>query len=113
MTSVSNHPVRSTGSMRRYLRGHVSELAHPQKREKLGLPGFLEADDGARTRDLRLGKPTLYQLSYVRKCAEMLAIGTSNPDRDPGGPRGYPIWLVCNPCGPRRRSHPALSEPSG
>src|SRR5262249_40965956 len=24
------------------------------------------ADDGARTRDLRLGKPTLYQLSYVR-----------------------------------------------
>ena len=29
--------------------------------------GFLcEADDGPRTRDLRLGKPTLYQLSYVR-----------------------------------------------
>ena len=25
-----------------------------------------EADDGPRTRDLRLGKPTLYQLSYVR-----------------------------------------------
>ena len=25
-----------------------------------------EADDGLRTRDLRLGKPTLYQLSYVR-----------------------------------------------
>jgi hypothetical protein len=25
-----------------------------------------EADDGGRTRDLRLGKPTLYQLSYVR-----------------------------------------------
>ena len=24
------------------------------------------ADDGGRTRDLRLGKPTLYQLSYVR-----------------------------------------------
>ena len=24
------------------------------------------ADDGSRTRDLRLGKPTLYQLSYVR-----------------------------------------------
>ncbi len=24
------------------------------------------ADDGARTRDLRLGKATLYQLSYVR-----------------------------------------------
>jgi hypothetical protein len=26
----------------------------------------VEADDGSRTRDLRLGKPTLYQLSYVR-----------------------------------------------
>jgi hypothetical protein len=26
-----------------------------------------EADDGGRTRDLRLGKPTLYQLSYVRE----------------------------------------------
>ena len=25
-----------------------------------------EADDGFRTRDLRLGKPTLYRLSYVR-----------------------------------------------
>ncbi len=24
------------------------------------------ADDGSRTRDLRLGKATLYQLSYVR-----------------------------------------------
>jgi hypothetical protein len=27
---------------------------------------FEQADDGPRTRDLRLGKPTLYQLSYVR-----------------------------------------------
>src|ERR1700733_1381805 len=27
----------------------------------------LKADDGSRTRDLRLGKPTLYQLSYVRE----------------------------------------------
>jgi hypothetical protein len=27
---------------------------------------FLQADDGSRTRDLRLGKPTLYRLSYVR-----------------------------------------------
>src|SRR5947209_5403554 len=26
----------------------------------------VQADDGSRTRDLRLGKPTLYQLSYVR-----------------------------------------------
>jgi hypothetical protein len=29
-----------------------------------------EADDGSRTRDLRLGKPTLYRLSYVRARAE-------------------------------------------
>ena len=29
-----------------------------------------EADDGARTRDLRLGKPTLYQLSYVRNACQ-------------------------------------------
>jgi hypothetical protein len=35
--------------------------------EKLVITGlFPEADDGGRTRDLRLGKPTLYQLSYVR-----------------------------------------------
>ena len=26
----------------------------------------IRADDGSRTRDLWLGKPTLYQLSYVR-----------------------------------------------
>ena len=26
----------------------------------------MKADDGVRTRDLRLGKPTLYQLSYIR-----------------------------------------------
>jgi hypothetical protein len=29
----------------------------------------VQADDGSRTRDLRLGKPTLYQLSYVRAAA--------------------------------------------
>jgi hypothetical protein len=28
--------------------------------------GVHEADDGARTRDLKLGKLALYQLSYVR-----------------------------------------------
>src|ERR1700738_4151055 len=32
----------------------------------LHLQGKTEADDEARTRDPRLGKPTLYQLSYVR-----------------------------------------------
>lgn len=30
----------------------------------------LKADDGSRTRDLRLGKPTLYQLSYVRAAGD-------------------------------------------
>ena len=33
------------------------------------MPQNERADDGSRTRDLRLGKPTLYQLSYVRKGA--------------------------------------------
>src|SRR4051812_19685024 len=31
------------------------------------LQALSEADDGSRTRDLRLGKPTLYLLSYVRR----------------------------------------------
>ena len=38
-----------------------------------GKPG--EADDGSRTRDLRLGKPTLYQLSYVRAGRILDALG--------------------------------------
>jgi hypothetical protein len=41
---------------------------------------FFEADDGVRTRDLRLGKPTLYQLSYVRAGASLRAacsVGTA------------------------------------
>ena len=36
---------------------------------------FARADDGSRTRDLRLGKPTLYRLSYVREGAH----GTTGP----------------------------------
>ena len=32
-----------------------------------GFGSVTEADDGSRTRDLWLGKPTLYQLSYVRE----------------------------------------------
>ena len=34
--------------------------------EQASCRAFAKADDGSRTRDLRLGKPTLYQLSYVR-----------------------------------------------
>ena len=65
----------------------------------------MKADDGARTRDLRLGKPTLYQLSYVRKCAEMLAIGGLTiwiaARAGLGGGRGSRTWLVCNEPGGR------------
>src|SRR5829696_1030407 len=39
-----------------------------------------EADDGPRTRDLWLGKPTLYQLSYVRVGGSRgIAAGDSSP----------------------------------
>jgi hypothetical protein len=34
--------------------------------ESCARPNPDEADDGSRTRDLQLGKLTLYQLSYVR-----------------------------------------------
>ena len=41
-----------------------------------GFHSSREADDGSRTRDLRLGKPTLYQLSYVRAAAILRPIGS-------------------------------------
>ena len=44
-------------------------------------PATGEADDGGRTRDLRLGKPTLYQLSYVR-AARSLPARRVRPDAD-------------------------------
>src|SRR5919106_4285103 len=47
----------------------VAGLPRPPPLRGLGHPArllYCEADDGSRTRDLRLGKPTLYQLSYVR-----------------------------------------------
>src|SRR3954451_10896817 len=40
-----------------------------------------EADDGPRTRDLRLGKPTLYQLSYVRAGRRVYLRVTGSPGR--------------------------------
>ena len=48
-----------------------------------------KADDGPRTRDLRLGKPTLYQLSYVRVGHESNATGrgTERRRRSLGGMR--------------------------
>jgi hypothetical protein len=39
-------------------------------------PGSTKANDGGRTRDLRLGKPTLYQLSYVRAALLLTWIST-------------------------------------
>ena len=39
---------------------------------------FLRADDGSRTRDLRLGKPTLYQLSYVRAAGDFTSRAMSS-----------------------------------
>jgi hypothetical protein len=39
---------------------------HRYKVKRLNCREKAEADDEARTRDLRLGKPTLYQLSYIR-----------------------------------------------
>jgi hypothetical protein len=44
--------------------GHYWVTAESEPRPDLALGS--QADDGSRTRDLRLGKPTLYQLSYVR-----------------------------------------------
>ena len=51
---------------------HVKELLSAVERVSNGPPEMPakssggRADDGSRTRDLRLGKPTLYRLSYVR-----------------------------------------------
>lgn len=46
----------------------------------LALP--CEADDGGRTRDLKLGKLALYQLSYVR--AGLSVCGEGGSGRPPG-----------------------------
>ncbi len=43
---------------------------------------FLEADDGIRTRDTWLGKPVLYQLSYVRAPGILAAKPDSASDSD-------------------------------
>src|SRR3712207_64749 len=42
------------------------------------------AEDGSRTRDLRLGKPTLYQLSYFRagRNSRRWARGSTEPRRE-------------------------------
>src|SRR5205807_1973786 len=58
---------------------------------------FLQADDGARTRDLRLGKPTLYQLSYIRawrKASERFV-----PDPIAAGYSGEDVCGMRDGCG--------------
>ena len=59
---------RTTCATERWLRGGAARhnLGAPAKHEGHDFQPFRKADDGSRTRDLRLGKPTLYQLSYVR-----------------------------------------------
>src|SRR5436853_6626234 len=61
---------------------HFRALAvQPHQHKNPALAGLsYEADDGPRTRDLRLGKPTLYQLSYVRAWP-LAASGDSRGDR--------------------------------
>jgi hypothetical protein len=46
-------------------RPRLRDIDHMRRDARRGRPG-IEADDGGRTRDLKLGKLALYQLSYVR-----------------------------------------------
>ena len=59
MAGSSSHWLASDALLDSQVKCHTTRLT-------CYLAPFLEADDGSRTRDLRLGKPTLYQLSYVR-----------------------------------------------
>src|SRR6185437_15978081 len=79
------HGDHAVAERRRQLAHEEAPVRHrPQRREGIGHAHAAVrapcgrrdrrggADDGSRTRDLWLGKPTLYQLSYVRKAgAEM------------------------------------------
>jgi hypothetical protein len=53
------------------LHDEIYVLGHPwgtnEERGNAETRSATEADDGARTRDTWLGKPVLYQLSYVRQ----------------------------------------------
>jgi hypothetical protein len=75
-------------------------------REKARITGpFYQADDGARTRDLRLGKPTLYQLSYVRA---RVILGAAGIHRDPRHP--LPPRSSADPCNPSHHPAPAATR---
>ena len=60
---LGSSPVSTTVARSGCPRPHPPTTRHP---EATDTRDFLQADDGSRTRDLRLGKPTLYRLSYVR-----------------------------------------------
>jgi hypothetical protein len=71
--AAERNGVRTDGNMAGARIEVVAELATLIARGELEIPIApakrcqpRKADDGSRTRDLRLGKPTLYQLSYVR-----------------------------------------------
>jgi hypothetical protein len=82
-TSAAGARTTSAWFQRRLRRG-----GHRDQNHRICRP-FYEADDGGRTRDLRLGKPTLYQLSYVRAVG-WIVVGlrpTSHPEWRSPGPR--------------------------
>ncbi len=72
---------KSAGTRATYL-PQPARAAPPKPRATLyGRPdsaGLSEAGEGTRTLDLRLGKPTLYQLSYARE-APSLAVSRESP----------------------------------
>ena len=56
----------------------------PAPRNHVDAGPSYEADDGGRTRDLRLGKPTLYQLSYIRVSGDSKGLATARAGRRDG-----------------------------
>ena len=61
----------------------------------------VKADDGSRTRDLRLGKPTLYQLSYVRAASDSKGRAALLSDTSGHGRAAAARGSIC--CGARRQ----------
>ena len=68
----------------------------------------MEAGEGTRTLDLRLGKPTLYQLSYARKAHRVTVPATRHSVRAPIMPRT--VTLDFSPH--REGNYPANERPS-
>ena len=86
--SLQKHPIdREDAGRRAFL--PESPTNHPFG-DRVVEPG--EAGDGARTRDLRLGKPTLYQLSYSRVRRTLAAISSPHPHETGGNPGAHSRW---------------------